>query len=675
MDADAPVERVPDAVPGACGLLLGETLGPAARQVERVLRRIVPDHESVEITNPARVVAAFRAKGLVPPRLISACGRSMLMRSASPSDLTPESLAVCFAASVYPQRAFQMWDTGIQLRVSALLDFVSRLEVLGQGRAAFAGFLSERVSREVSTSEAVSWLSDLTGIGDLYATEEERQARERGAMLYLASCYPAFLERTYDVWAGEAEFVRYLRKNAIQTSLCSLTGENRGYPVWSRVLSMLSGYFPNDDASLHQKALILEQMAWKEVGKRNLPVDLSQRLVERFWEGLWDKLTSGFPYYAFASRFSYWWGQCLQRHNWDPHRAVVLEETDDMQQLEAARWHDDATTAIDLECLRVTRENYRLVRTTFFRREDRARSAAEPESAAHENDSLREGLDALWYDRLERRLEGEEKERAQSVQGIVSRFPDLGGHTINMMSHRLRLRIWATDLARVGRRTNAEILSTPRPGSEAGAASARQPLRHVQGVLAVAPLARMIPTEHTLLWAFTAHVFLHPWLNPQRPDPWTFPRYVRELWHWVSDDAFAHSVEEAARTGSRSNVAALAAMSSPPFVDLLRDLRTFAETPQVDAYLASRSLAAEERAAVGLVREFVDDLRPERWVEDMRRWRRLARPYWIVPVWFLTIVEHLDRSQVLARLRPSPDEVESVVRLYDDMSRFVKVLS
>src|SRR5262249_54016330 len=152
---------------------------------------------------------------------------------------------------------------------------------------------------------------------------------------------------------------------------------------------------------------------------------------------------------------------------------------------------------------------------------------------------------------------------------------DLGlpTNTLYIYRRRLRLRFDAYTLARIERfpRTNAQILEA-EPYGELRQGASETPYIAEAAVLTIASLARSIPREWTLLWVFTAHVFLHHLIAPHHTTSWIFERYVHELWHWVTEGTFQHVVQQGAKEGSRADKAALAVLQQTPFKQLVEAL-------------------------------------------------------------------------------------------------------
>jgi len=268
-----------------------------AVQIERVLFRVTSDEQREELRKPPHVVAAFHGKGLIPPRLLDLARAIEPEPQARPADevTLAERNALAFAASVFPQRAFQLPETVLGRRLGTFLG--------SRGSIEDVSFEKDRLFADLSAAESVPEI--MTGT----------EARERliGAHLYIATCHEELICRTLASWREDAGFLRYLRKY-LPTSPSSLTRQDRlVWPSWANVSKELARIFPGEPAAHHELAVIAEQMAFKEARRWLAPAVVPQG-VRDFWEILWDKLTSGFPYYAFASRFTWWWKQCLKNH-------------------------------------------------------------------------------------------------------------------------------------------------------------------------------------------------------------------------------------------------------------------------------------------------------------------------------------------------------------------------
>src|SRR5205085_8806867 len=113
------------------------------------------------------------------------------------------------------------------------------------------------------------------------------------------------------------------------------------------------------------------------------------------------------------------------------------------------------------------------------------------------------------------------------------------------------------------------------------------------------------PPEHTLLWAFTAYLFLHPKVNKKWSDPWDFKRYVRELWHWLGEEGFDEALGCGVESNSRANNVAASALAASPFDGLLAELRQFPTESALDAYLAQRDFSYHQEATRKLLQQLL----------------------------------------------------------------------
>jgi hypothetical protein len=579
-----------------------------------------------------------------------------------------------------------MTDSEIALRVRFFNEQYRLIATDGRQASVFRERFAATIrglSEAFSEHQPDELLSDMTAAhlvsGDDESARLEREERLNGAAFYLASCHADMIGRISERWRGEAEIVRYLTRN-ITTAPSLVTGEdrrNQTYPEWSRVRKVLAELFPCEDARLHDQAIILEQIARNKAAEY-LPPYLVTDSVSEFWEAQWERLTSGFPYFAFRSRFVYWWKQCVSNHRWWEHGKKQYEAVDCVLWSETRPSQPDGEPEppeMSVEQLRWFREGYRLVRTTFFRRPDIAESdktesdADMPADYAYENERLRRALDELWYRRLEIEM-GEDLPQA-AVRQIVARFPFLGEKTLNTYGHRIRLRISAYTLARLRRFTNAQIRSARRASKRKGAGGCA-PLSDEPGVLTVASLARMVPPDHTLLLAFTAHVFLHPIVEPQRPDPWHFKRYAHELWWWIREETFSQAVEHGAHSGSRAHRAAQESLRESAFGQVIEETASMKAERELEYYLSERELASEQREALALVGKLLgDDETCEEvcaaFEKSVRGWLRRSPQHWIVPVWYLKHIEQSSRGDVVSRLALDRVEVEPVANLFNAM--------
>jgi hypothetical protein len=188
------------------------------------------------------------------------------------------------------------------------------------------------------------------------------------------------------------------------------------------------------------------------------------------------------------------------------------------------------------------------------------------------------------------------------------------------------------------------------------------PLANESGVETVASLGRCVPPGRTLLWAFTARAFLQPFVDPQHADVWNGVRYIRELWNWVSDDAFVDQMDDPVRPSVVDGMArAVLADRSTAAGRLVHALRSdIADETQLEQFLAGRSFAAECADFVRLRDLLLGPHVWERTVAAVHHWRRLARAHWIVPVWYALVVERVALDNLCGYLRVDEHEVAEI---------------
>lgn len=693
--------------------LLGSAPGePLVVQIDRVLAALLEGESGIE--SPCDPLAVFRSRGLLAPRLLDLCSeRSRGLVSSADAQISPaELIAISFAACAFPQRVGRMTDTEVQQRLDAFLEIYGLLQTGPSTTARLdeaalnAMVQAGRLPRALAAEDASLLLSDLSAAGSVGKSAPPRESEERraGAALYLGTCQAEVVDRIYRLWLGEAPLLRACRK-WLATLPSSLVGVERrvgGQPSWPLVQAGLGKLCQPEPPAFARAAVELERMTWRETERWGAAGQAGQ-FASDVWEAQWDTLNSGFPHYAFRSRLVWWWKQCVL--NYRPRRIQSLGD----HQLNnlagpASRYGTAAAVESEFtpELLRCLREGYRLVRTTFFRRSGQPPAGAEDSSGhAEANDRLRQALDALWYHRLEKQILSSQDDEIseggpEDIKQIAERFPDLGAQTINMLSHRLRLRMWAYALARLGRLTNAEIRSAKRPSRCARRGSGEQPLARETAVLTVASLARCVPPGRSLLGAFTAHVLLHPAIDPQHPDPWDFRRCIRELWHWVTEPAFptALRADPPEEPGAMSRAGRAAALSpvgrleeawtrrfthyrneaghgptttaQDPLGDVVLTLRSIATEEELERYLAEPRLLGLEQP---IVSQFGSLLGPG-WqavtLGSLQQWKKLVGregQHWIAPVLYLTWAEGLPVDALLSRLNVDPEEMGTVTAL------------
>jgi hypothetical protein len=673
MSSDGPNDLERQRLRSLCrALAAGCASQPLVVQIERVLSHITTDEEREAIEEPRQVVAAFRARKLIPPRLIEMFEKYLEPAKAEPAP-TPRALvmAICFAACAYPQRAFSMAPHECSLRVKAFLQAHRAIEIIDFGDKTHsdqiivglvvAGRLPKRMPLE-QLKELLSDLSAAEMVSRQTPEIAERQTEERlsGSALYLTTCYRASIARICKNWRQDSRLLGYLRR--YMTTLPSITtNQSYGDIDETRITAGLARLLPVEPAEYHRQAYILERTARAEAHRWVEPGLVTERAAE-FWEEVFKKLICGFPYFAFRSRYGYWFKQVAGRHNFSQNR---FDSFDDLRGGGAT---EDPMPADGFSRQRFLqlRQGYRLIRTTFFQRGDKKKAAEETKEHARENEKPRRLVDTIWQCRVQELMDDDMS--PGSLKEIIKLFPDIPRGTIDVFNRRVQLRMKAYYLARVERLSNSKIRAARLPLKRAREV---KPLGSEKGLLTIATLARAVPPDRTLLWAFTAHVFLHPRIEPQRPDPWTFKRYVGELWRWVRQEDFYDATEPIIAGTGRADRAAQSAMRESPFKELLRDLRRLRTEEELEDYLAERDFVCERQAALDLLIKLAGASALESCREEaLDQYRRLIGRegyHWIVPVWYLAVVERLDLGQILTQLKVDNDEMEAVAGLYKEI--------
>ncbi|MGB3975449.1 MAG: hypothetical protein WBM02_10435 [bacterium] len=645
-------------------------------QIVRVLFAISTEEQRAEIASPSDVIKAFHSKGLIPQKLLKEYPQPVNEEDSVESRLP----ALYFAASIYPQRAFQMTETVLSDRVrlfeenfsslkrhyaDALLDeqaLIQLLPFLNQSIVLEEGITINQLLIDLSAAEFIAQ-------NDPAYFKREKEERMNGAALYLLTSYPEMLCRIGKYWKQERNLLHFFRKYFISSPTYT-TGEyqsSEGWPIWSRVSEKLAKIAPGAEAGNYQEIVHLEKRVWYTISNWTGIKNISEE-SRSLWEVQWDKLTSGFPYYSFRSSIKTWWQQCLENYRAKPHGEVLDSYPDQV-------YSSPVKHELNLEQLRWLREGYRLVRTTFFPRADTMRTDEEIDFAEL-NEKYRKVLDLIWCGRLESQLE--EDLSPLKINAIAEAFPDLGLTTINNLSHRLKLRIWAYSLSRIKGLTNNQILKTKRASKKnLKNDTSKQVFLNEPAILTIASVARMMPLKFSLLFPFSAHCFFQSKVKPQRPDPWTFIRFVNEFWHWLPAFAIYSSsspIQLMITQGNQIYRKFFDLVQKSALANLFITLKNTKTEAELGIFLIERNLNEESEIMIQILQEcFGDELFKGFFSKDsVKIWRKILgkrSDYWIIPIWYFAFIERLGIDDVITRLKVEQQERKSVMDCFNAMKK------
>lgn len=624
---------------------------PFIAQIERVVCRIGHPCSLREAGSFSDIFAIFRSRALVPAVLLERFGESP----------RAQARAVCFAACIYPNRAFSLQERLGPRIASFESALCSPLGPIDQWRQKYPHDLDEQEMRQ--------FLDDLCAARYVVCdTPSEREAlqeeRRVSAALYLLTCLPETIETILANWRDDAQLVRYIRQFLPSCPSETAGRENvrESQVDWDQVEHDLARQAQPVPAQIAGRAISLEKHIQRQARQRPLLLERQPLpwVVSQCWGEHWDKLVSGFPYYAFRSHLARWWRQCVG--NW------LLRGQFDSPDLDTLRPHEYRVTE---EELLFFREGYRLVRASFCARGKNA-----------DNESVRRIVDALWSHRLEPKIEGDAPEAVTDIYRELTEDDEETVTTANLnnLSHGLNRRMWAYTLARWRRLSNEQILNIRLVTDKGREERPFQDRRSRAGVLTVASLARMVPRQYSLLWVFTANRYLRERVDPQHPEPWSVMGYLRELWYWLTWDLMTGIGRAAKDWWDPVSMEALPRMVEKPISSLLAGLASVELPDEVQSYLERVDVqqlipVAQSRALACCQRLMGSHGWRQHAGNPFSQWRKMAPSHWIVPVWYLTVMERLKERRLLERLQVSADERQQVIDLHRDIARSIGVLT
>jgi hypothetical protein len=627
-------EKIPPEIPYAVRLQIARV---SLFLLSRAPKRKIEDFEDI--------VALFRFKRLLAARLVEFCERIHPLHLGY-------NLAVPFAACVFPKRVFQMGKTEFTAKFANFLQIYYNLQSATQEEIPENEVVEElRNGDRIPPDLDRDFLVDLSGADVPSLDSKERRLRVMGAALFLSTCSQQDIQHAIEIWRDLFGFLKVFR-TWLPEPPSVLTGmfDRDSIPSQDELRSALEISPKNPFDELHaSEAVILEMMTWKEARKRIHNYRGHRReAVRAFWEGIWERLISGFPFFAFSSRLGYWWKKCLLNHpfsKWDdPNPYDGNVDPDTLGTTPSPPIASDLFL-LTLDFLKVLREAYRYIRSTFH--------AITGGPVATER--IREALDRIWFCIIEKLLSDEDPE--ELIREIEEEFPDL---SIPILSHRLRARVWAFVLARYLGLPSDDLRDLNVPRNFAKPDGAQTSLRTETSLDPIFALAKTVHPSETFFWAFLVHLLFKNLIVPQRQDVWSAERFFHEVWIWATDPAVNESLQ-ASRFGGRMG----AVLSTDTIMDeFLTELVDVKYGDDLRRYLSRSDLDSMKERFIEL---FWSALNPgysfadacERIVSCRKTFK--TQTHWIVPVFYLKYVEGLVIDSIVNRLVRDPDE-ENVVR-------------
>jgi len=386
--------------------------------------------------------------------------------------------------------------------------------------------------------------------------------------------------------------------------------------------------------------------------------DLSRRrdAVDDAWTWVWKRLTDGIHGYRYEAHFTHWLKHELRAFDFGPFRDLPGEPPED------AAGETLLPPLLTRERMRVMREAYRLVRCTFFGNPTDDTKAA----IVRANERVRAVIDDLWERWLRR---GESAGGNQALRDVAAAH-GVRYDSVNNWHNELGGRLRAYLIARYpddGPLNNEEILRLADCRSRGAE---------------VAAVAKAAPGGRSSVWTFSTYVNLRSAVDARRKDPWSYERVVREICaHWLSDDYLREAIAD-----DMAGREPLARRLRQALHDLVR---TFQPPDEGDEKPPSETPSGCEEL-LWIVADLLDEGRVITRCEPILRqclaeilgttalWNVSSKSCqkachgmerghrcWVIPAWYLVLIEGLDEEQIAHRLALTDEERQVVARLVD----------
>lgn len=605
------------------------------------------------------LLALFFSACLYPQRAHSLSGKRTSIESASDEDSKVKDLEETSADSLTDEKPNKSdyetrMHTRLGDRILSFLEIYFRNEepykALNRSRFKYVGKGTFREFLESYLYIPKSALDSESGNGLL----KSPRGRFECAALYLSTCTKEMCERIYNNWLEDKDFVNYFKERRLtEPSSYNPLDDNReagnidGY--WKSLLNTIMEMEPDVSEDFLRKSIELEKTTYNRILGRLSSSERSVSMVTEevriFWDRMiFNRLLTGFPHYAYLGPFEHWW-------NSNP--IVISEfpkESDENLDQKAEETTNDDYFSTDMtpELLAGVKEGYRLIRSTFFSR-DESNDINDP------NRSIRKALDRIWEARLEQAFFDQPK---STMETISSEFP---GENIRNLSKQMMDRLVAYNRVRFLKYDDSQLEHFYISGQ-------KEPIGKKPAVKKITYITRTTPESQTLFWPLISRRKLQPHLDKRWRDPFDFKFLVEELWHFMKTGLFFEFINNGRNNGSRIDNEVSDLWKIRVIRNLIVRLHRIKSEEELHSFIETTDFTEEEKHIV----DFIDELSGKKGfygkcIECLPRFRQLIPGYSILPVWYLAEIQNKKNSQIIKSLKVNDTQISGTIRVSDTM--------
>ncbi len=662
-------------------------------QVQRVLEWIEPETRSAGLNFRDLYIVRkiYKNKGLLPPCLLEdiECHTDIAQDERLP-------FAAVFSACLFPQRYYMLCETERRARLHG---FSKYYPLANTADTNIFEFVRSCLPDGIYSCETrfTDFLDSLSTDDPFNAKLLEEKAQTRaGAGEYLLTCTDAAIRTMVKNHEDDRDLLRLLRRYFPSPPSQLAAGRSKpdtppaAYadrtPWKDRLCERLQLQIGHPEfTNFLSKAIDLEFLIWKKA-QGFLDSATTPEWVQSCWEHIWQKLSSGFPYYSFQAHLIRWWQQTVNYCSPDQSETVPIDDEEKKGQLQVPVY----ATGLDTELLAMYREGYRLVRSSIYSQEGGALclvsgKAARQSPLGYSASRDRVILDSLWRLRLEHQLTDDElpaivqQEVRTDLRYFIHRCSDENAYippveklapndnAVYNLNARLKHRFMAYCLARTHcpRLSNEEI-RTFRPAHYRIA-----PLSKTEAewfiAFSIACASRGFDREQSMLGSVLLYITLQHLCRPQKVPKWTTPELLIEIWFWIDDLILAERIRQGAGRAEKE-----LRHSEDGDPSTLKELEDWKSCFESSAELYSRLAQEGAESITGHLFSFLLRLIRDQDLAllceaNFKHWRKTNRADWVHPVWYFKRIERYSRSECYRSLVPDPPEEKLFHELYRDL--------